>query len=117
VNLHHRTKNTCNSNTSTPLEAARYKCDRRVKIREEEVEEVKDFTGSNQKKKERGKTGYLQRFRAKDQGNGPKPPNKNSGNTSASSYLIKIITNPESCESIASSNCSNQNPNPNAKSV
>jgi len=40
---------TCNSNASTPPEVARCKRDRRHWIREEEEEEVKDFTGSGSK--------------------------------------------------------------------
>jgi len=56
----------CNSNASTPPKVARCKRDRRARIREEEEEEVKNFTGFEPEKRRRNDSGSFTKFEAKN---------------------------------------------------
>ena len=50
-NLHHRTKNNCNSNMSTPREAAHYKCDRRVRSEKKRCKKDHRFEPGKERKR------------------------------------------------------------------
>ena len=75
---------------------------------------MKDFTALDRRRR---KKAYQRGSESKNQRNGPNLRITNSGNSQSSpNHVKKPLQNLKRCESMVSSSCSIQNPNPNTKS-